>query len=225
MALNRTDTRQRAYNRLDVCSPQGHWIDEPQFSKSSSYKGVRVGNWQEEQHLVDSMDTVKARIPKQPLASEERRGKAVRRVPNSQSSLFLINSELDPTSHFESTHTAFFKGAQPAPQPIGVRQQLVHREIISAALRTESAPAASEHSWAKESSKVGMSLPKIKPRSHPNEEDDSFLREVPITVYADPYTASHFTGATSATGDNPMKRNTNFSKPLAEYNKAKSPLY
>ena len=53
MALNRTDTRQRAYNRIDTSNPKGNWIDEPSFNKSTG--GCLMGNWWEERELSKSM--------------------------------------------------------------------------------------------------------------------------------------------------------------------------
>ena len=59
MAFNCSDTRQRAYNRIDTSSPGGNWIDEKQYNKaeaaSTRDKRVLVGNWQEESKLEKDM--------------------------------------------------------------------------------------------------------------------------------------------------------------------------
>ena len=51
MALNKVDTLQRAYNKMDTCSPVGNWIEEPSYNKFAStgnQRRVLVGNWHEE---------------------------------------------------------------------------------------------------------------------------------------------------------------------------------
>eukprot|EP01061_Rhynchopus_euleeides_P024767 TRINITY_DN39929_c0_g1_i1.p1 TRINITY_DN39929_c0_g1~~TRINITY_DN39929_c0_g1_i1.p1 ORF type:complete len:115 (+),score=15.99 TRINITY_DN39929_c0_g1_i1:149-493(+) len=53
MAFNRTDTRQRAYNKIDACQPHGNWVDERSYNKTS--KGCLMGNWFEESILRDSL--------------------------------------------------------------------------------------------------------------------------------------------------------------------------
>ena len=51
MALNKVDTLQRAYNKMDTCSPVGYWIEEPSYNKFVGLgvpRRVLVGNWHEE---------------------------------------------------------------------------------------------------------------------------------------------------------------------------------
>ena len=49
MAFNRTDTRQRAYNKIDAYQPHGNWVDERSYNRAK--KGCLMGNWYEESSL------------------------------------------------------------------------------------------------------------------------------------------------------------------------------
>jgi len=63
MSLNKVDTLQRAYNKMDTCSPVGNWIEERSYNKfvgeGNQNRRVLVGNWQEESSPIAS-DTLSA---------------------------------------------------------------------------------------------------------------------------------------------------------------------
>eukprot|EP00759_Apiculatamorpha_spiralis_P012644 PhF_6_TR19610/c0_g1_i2/m.28613 len=123
MALNKVDTLQRAYNKLDAYSPLGHWVDEPSYNRqqrsnsSSKNRKVLVGNWQEE--------TVQSG------------GNATTILGASLSA--NTNTTIADTSALSSTQRASYNEANSdissqAPPPIGLRSQRRAAEITQLAV-------------------------------------------------------------------------------------------
>ena len=99
MAFNRTDTRQRAYNKIDVCSPHGNWVDERTYNRSR--KGCLVGNWQEEETLRTALGGDEPAVYK----VEPTGPRTVRAKGGFSSSKFLVNPNGEGTAgeaHFVS---------------------------------------------------------------------------------------------------------------------------
>jgi hypothetical protein len=233
MALNTTDVRQRAYKPIDVCSAGGSWIDEPAYNKHNASKTVRMGNWLDEERLHTSMSGVDySAAPSHPRAEEGgKRGKHVSKAPNLQSSVFLT-SHATPlagaaeAAQYQTSYGASFTGAQPLPNPVGVRRRILEDQIMAEAEANMAERTVMQKSgtqgWVTHNNDTNRMAPQVRAKPYdPAEEHTSYLSEQAISVYG----SQRVTGMTAQTGDTQHKRNANFSTPIGTFNKSTTPAY
>eukprot|EP01059_Diplonema_ambulator_P011276 TRINITY_DN2122_c2_g5_i2.p1 TRINITY_DN2122_c2_g5~~TRINITY_DN2122_c2_g5_i2.p1 ORF type:complete len:242 (+),score=38.19 TRINITY_DN2122_c2_g5_i2:37-726(+) len=218
MALNKTDTRQRAYNRIDSSSPQGNWVDEKSYNKSRS--GCLMGNWWEE-------DVLRASVGETEQRSGGKRGQG-----GLESTKFLINPAADrpqDASHFMSLTKTDYNATTSdvkllKPPRLGARTQRRVDEVLAAAkqmqeqqdheeaAKTVYRTHASTYSEANRSTKVPQTTGPI--------DSFDYTEDQPITLYTgNPETGSRMAvqGNTCGTGRNTMARNCNFSTPITAH--------
>jgi hypothetical protein len=230
MALNRTDTRQRAYCTIAACNPSGNWIDEPSFNRHS-VKGVLVGNWDEEQQLDHSMNAIShTRITKPIKKSpyEPKRGLFMHQAPNLQSSVYLTAFQVEGPAVGQTEMQASYLGTQNKKKISGVRQQLIadlFQDEIVQQVHVESQPFPSSE-WQTHRNAVTSVLPvKYAMPLDPTITADAYLTLPQITSHTFSYKDKTSTGSTFNASDHPHKRNANFSTPIASYNKGPTPQY
>ena len=133
MALNRVDARQRAFQAIDTSNPAGTWIDESGYNRCSS--GVLCGNWQEDGILKESKAALGPGLHEtlNPKADwgNPKEGRKFNKVPNFQSTEFLINARLD-SDDWKSEKMQSYQGQQVNTRPDGTRSKAVSREILKA---------------------------------------------------------------------------------------------
>eukprot|EP01006_Ploeotia_vitrea_P016358 TRINITY_DN46979_c0_g1_i1.p1 TRINITY_DN46979_c0_g1~~TRINITY_DN46979_c0_g1_i1.p1 ORF type:complete len:263 (-),score=33.25 TRINITY_DN46979_c0_g1_i1:535-1323(-) len=256
MALRFSDTRQRAYFRIDTCSAGGSWVDEPSYNKGRKSHGVLMGNWQEEDDLNDSI----RKLPpggngtgptSKKVADEAHGGKKMVHTPNYETSPFLTKGgvvDVAPQETFQTVYRGNFAQNAAAKRGVGKRKKLLEEQILreaEEALREtgqQGFPAAGSHKgphggygvntsrvvpnfenggtrhWETTNNRVNLSAPKIYARPHdPVEPELSYLTEQPVSLFT--MGEKCYTGQTAKTGDNPFKRNSNFTQPMGEFNK------
>jgi hypothetical protein len=233
MAFNCSDTRQRAYNRIDTSAPGGSWIDEKQYNKSlgGSAKGRKtlVGNWQEEAQLEGDMLT-----HGHDLSLIRKDGKFFK--GGYESTAYLLSSE-DPAAQKFDPHTTQRTSFNSTNGDVshrlapvgGIRQQLKAREVIEEARQMVAQQAAPKpealtstyRSTISENTPVTASaMATLSQRSLPRISDKQFspseapyAHDRPITLYTgNPATGKTMTvhGKTSAQGANPLGRSNFF---------------
>jgi hypothetical protein len=237
MAFNRTDTRQRAYCPIGAYNPSGNWVDEPAYNKFPEHhagtKGILVGNWNEEEVLRDSMKAIDDQLPKSPLKKSPydpncKIGIRCLEVPNKQNSVFLTTKKFkDKLNDLSETQDAF-RGTQPKKPQLGARTAVLHeqidQEVLSIPEEVKVQYPSSE--WQTTQNITNSSLPVKYPESlDPSIAPDEYLRMPAITTHNYTYKNKLPYGATFPTGDNPQKRNTNFSSPIQQFNKSACPRY
>eukprot|EP01063_Lacrimia_lanifica_P000163 TRINITY_DN1006_c0_g1_i1.p1 TRINITY_DN1006_c0_g1~~TRINITY_DN1006_c0_g1_i1.p1 ORF type:complete len:273 (+),score=111.29 TRINITY_DN1006_c0_g1_i1:82-819(+) len=234
MAFNRTDTRQRAYNRIDACNPQGNWIDEPSFNKQGR-KGCLVGNWQEDATLQDDMG---ADAPTYRLKTHEGAG-VERGAGGFNSSKFLVSPvEWDDKAmakeHFASTnrlsHNAENSNTEAfKPAKLGARSEVKRQAVVAQALAEDAERKAEEERLKSQShfqstyqATTAQASAGYKPLATVRQEGQelNYAQDQPVTLYVgNPQSGSKMgvPGNTAGTGKVSHGRNCNFSTPIDKH--------
>eukprot|EP01062_Namystynia_karyoxenos_P029836 TRINITY_DN22349_c0_g1_i1.p1 TRINITY_DN22349_c0_g1~~TRINITY_DN22349_c0_g1_i1.p1 ORF type:complete len:241 (+),score=62.01 TRINITY_DN22349_c0_g1_i1:76-798(+) len=229
MALNRTDTRQRAYNRIDSSQPQGNWIDEAAYNKHGPGK-VLMGNWVEERELKGSVERHGGDVRVHRVLEQPRFGPA-RAKGGFQSSQFLTNSHSDPPhwatgggepqflttqqSEFNAHNSDVAFGKPPAP---GVRKQIRVGDIIAEAVRGQSYEG---QRFTTPSSTYRSQTQNVPPPAVRGPRDSfDYAEDVPVSLYTgNPATGVKMgvQGKTAGTGRNPFAKCASFSTPIDQH--------
>eukprot|EP00756_Hemistasia_phaeocysticola_P039103 Hpha_TRINITY_DN16797_c5_g3::TRINITY_DN16797_c5_g3_i2::g.79028::m.79028 len=230
MALNRTDTRQRAYNRIDTSQQQGNWIEEASYNKHGGGK-ILMGNWVEERGLKDGMAAHGEDSRVHRTTTTERSFGADRAKGGFQSSKFLTNP--NDTSghwalgqdqpHFVTVHQAEFNKSnadtsQRKPPPSGVLKTKRREEIMAEALASEVRPEQkfSSYSTSYQTTTALVEGPALR---GPRDSFD-YAEDVPVSLYTgNPETGKKMgvQGKSAGTGRCPFAKNAAFSTPIDKH--------
>eukprot|EP00668_Euglena_longa_P005299 GGOE01006238.1.p1 GENE.GGOE01006238.1~~GGOE01006238.1.p1 ORF type:complete len:227 (-),score=60.62 GGOE01006238.1:246-926(-) len=226
MALNKADTRQRAYRKLDTSEPGGHWIEEAAFNGK-----VLVGNWQEERTLGEGLQTTvlqNSRGERADWGTIREGGKRVDLSPTRLSSPFLTDPLQGLRSNtWESEVQGSFQGKQNPGPGVGARTKAINEEMLRATEQVLQQTQLSEPShWETESMAASKWVPVKypKPRAYVGAVD-SYLKRPALTTYNTPAGLRPDNTMSQPSVDNPFKRNTNFTTPISEFKKSPTPIY
>eukprot|EP01065_Artemidia_motanka_P030420 TRINITY_DN36437_c0_g1_i1.p1 TRINITY_DN36437_c0_g1~~TRINITY_DN36437_c0_g1_i1.p1 ORF type:complete len:262 (+),score=89.51 TRINITY_DN36437_c0_g1_i1:64-786(+) len=226
MALNRTDTRQRAYNRIDTSQPQGNWIEEASYNRRGGK--VLVGNWVEERVLGDSMRQHGTDGAVHKVEEQTSRFGAARAKGGFSSSQFLVNPRDEPEHwalggakpHFLSVNQSEYRhdsadAAKMKPAEVGVARRRRAAEVVADAVASEERPEVSRtyYSTSYQSATASAKLPSPK---GPRDSFD-YAEDVPVSLYTgNPSTGKKMAvqGKSAGTGRNPFAKNAAFSTPI-----------
>jgi len=229
--MNRTDTRQRAYNRIDSSQQQGNWIEEASYNKNGSQGKVLMGNWVEERGLQDSMAEHGEDSRVHRTTTTERSFGADRGKGGFQSSKFLTNPSDKPAHwalggeepQFVTLHQANFNKTNSdakarAPAPSGTLRTKRREEIIAEALANEVRPEKkyTSYSTTYQSTTALCDAPALR---GPRDSFD-YAEDVPVSLYTgNPQTGKKMgvQGKTAGTGRCPFAKNAAFSTPIDKH--------
>lgn len=231
MAFNRTDTRQRAYNRIDSSQPQGNWIDEASYNKGGGGKCL-MGNWVEERNLQESMGKKGYDMSVHRVKKTDTFG-ADRGTGGFASSAFIINQQDeqkhwaldDGKAHFMSTAMDSFNAENSnidhgKKANLGIRRQMRLNDILDEAAAAskpadDSATKNSTKYWGTTARDFNASAPS--PEIFGPKDSFDYADDVPISLYTgNPSTGAKMSiqGKSAGTGRNPFAKNANFSTPI-----------
>lgn len=223
MAFNSSDTRQRAYNRIDTSNPHGSWIDEKFYNRAGTVGSkTLIGNWQEEERLEADMN---AAGRDQTIVRKD--GKYYKGGFESTAYLLSDKEESERLAQTVTMHRESFTekngdiSTTKKPQ-LGVRSNIRAQMILEQAQaelkaqeeaqRQRDAPLTSTYrETISHNSNASATKGVFAGRT---EGAPSYTEDVPITLYTgNPHTGSTMTvhGKTMADGTgNPLAKNTNF---------------
>ena len=194
MAFNTSDTRQRAFNRIDTSNPGGSWIDEKQFNKTrpGDCRKILCGNWQEEQILEG--DIMREGLEVGTLKQD---GKFFHGGWESSPYLTVAVDDANRRHGFETTHRGSFNamnsdvGSQRQPA-LGVRSNMRSGVILEEAKKSLSESRSQRELAMTQGSNVpGQQLlttyqsqtGTLPPPRVVEKISHQYVKDVPITLY------------------------------------------
>jgi hypothetical protein len=253
--LNKVGTRQSAYNKIDVNQPYGDWIEEPAYNRSQRTHGVLDGNWLEERRLQEEKKQLEELgLIKTVIDEREKKYKPSSTVvfhtdyTGSRTGFFLereghttskknehsyisAHSGMPPNAQdLETTHRETYKAPIRIPKSVGVREQVIEKELLMQALDQKVCEIVQQDLEQQEAEKEAFNSTYIlchcngkksifkgeEPISSHASTDNSekYYKDIPITIYTEDVKKKKGHLTTNSFG-----KNTDFSVPISEYMK------